>query len=226
VELAARGSSVNLRNTRENRPRWGTIIIDDLSSRIGTILRGIASGLFPMAAFTPIYAIWPLLAWPIAGTAFFVVAAGWSAVLAMTAVRLIRLSRELPCERNADDARISTGMAIVGSIQGGLILTSAAILALSGYWIWILPVIALIVALHFFAMPWIFHRTIDFSLGAAMLVVAVIGLVLAGQPDISWQTTWAIVGVGGTLVTSGYGLWMRRTAARALREYAASLVVA
>lgn len=77
-------------------------------------------------------------------------------------------------------------MAIVGSIQGGLILTSVIALALLGRHLWILPTVALVVALHFYPMPAIFGRTIDYYLGTAMLVAAVIGFVLAAQ-GADWQ---------------------------------------
>lgn len=50
-----------------------------------------------------------------------------------------------------------------------------------GVWTWIVPVVVLIVALHFFPMR-IFRRTIDYYLGTAMLAVPVVGLYLAGQP--------------------------------------------
>lgn len=174
-----------------------------------------------MAIFTPAYAIWPVFAWPAPGIVFFLLAAAWSAYLAVSAARLLRLARELPHETNADDARIAKGMAIVSSIQGGLILASAVVLALLGRWTWILPVVALIVALHFFPMPWIFRRTIDYYLGTAMLVVAAIGLFLSAQGAVVWQTTWAVIGIGAALVTSAYGLWIRRTAKRVLADYAA-----
>ena len=192
---------------------------DDLRTRIGTILNGIASGLIPMAIFTPVYAIWPIFAWPVLGTVFFVLAVAWAVYLAVSAGQLLRQSRRLPRETNADDARIAKGMAIVSSIQGGLILTSAIALALFGLWTWILPVVVLVVALHFFPMPWIFRRTIDFYLGTAMLIVAVVGLYLSTQETVSWQTVWAVTGVGAALVTSAYGLWIRLTARRVLRDF-------
>ncbi|MGO2112157.1 MAG: hypothetical protein ACTH31_11140, partial [Pseudoclavibacter sp.] len=152
---------------------------NDLRNRVGTIVNGTASGLIPMAVFTPVYAIWPLFAWPLVGAAFFGLAAAWAAYLAVSAARLLRLSRELPSERNADDARITKWMSIVSSIQGVLILASAVTLAGLGLWVWILPAVVLIVALHFFPMPWIFRRTIDFYLGSAMLIVAMVGLYLS-----------------------------------------------
>lgn len=201
--------------------REDTTVSDELATRIGTIVNGTASGLIPMAIFTPVYAIWPIFAWPFPGTVFFLLAAAWSIYLAVSAARLLRLSRDLPHETNVDDARITKWMTIVSSIQGGLILTSAIVLALTGLWTWILPIVVLVVALHFFPMPWIFRRTIDYYLGTAMLIVAVLGLYLSAQDAASWQITWTVVGIGAALVTSTYGLWIRLTARRVLNEHAA-----
>lgn len=191
-----------------------------LATRVGTILGGVASGLIPMGIFTPVYAIWPVLAWPIWGSVFFALAVGWSAYLVVMAVQLIRLSRELPHETNADDARISKAMAIIGGIQGGLILLSAGVSAMLGAWTLILPFLALVVGLHFFALPWVFGRTIDYYLGVAMLLVAGIGFYLSSQGE-PWLITWGVIGAGGALVTSCYGLWMVLTARQTLRDHEA-----
>ncbi len=194
----------------------GDAQLDDLEHRVGTILRGIASGLIPMAVFTPVYAVWAIVAWPIAGAAFFVAALAWSVYLATRAATLIRAGRPLPGEKNAYDTRVERGMAIVSSIQGGLILTSVIVLAIAGLQVWILPAVALVVALHFFPMPSIFGRTIDYYLGSAMLLVATVGIVLASNPDVSWQLTWGVTGAGSAMVTSAYGLYIAREGRRVM----------
>lgn len=193
--------------------------MEDLSARIGSILNGIASGLTPMAIFTPVYAVWTIFAWPASGIIFFAAAVGWSIYLLIEAIRLISFARGLPHETNAFDVRISRGMAIVSSIQGGLILTSTILFIVLGLYVWILPTIALIVAIHFFPMPSIFGRTIDYYLGTAMLIVAVIGLSLTTHPEVDWRVTWDVTGIGAALVTSIYGLYIARTANTTLRTY-------
>lgn len=194
---------------------------EQLRSRSGTILVGIASGLIAMTAVTPVYAIWAVIAWPILGGLFFLAAAGFSFQMARLAAKLLRLGRRLPHERNATDERISRLQGIVGGIQGGLILIGGLSLALLGHWTLILPLVALVVGLHFFAMPWIFGRTIDYYLGSAMVLVAGVGFYLASQPELSWQTVWGVVGSCGALVTCSYGVWMAQTAQTVLRDYAA-----
>ena len=100
----------------------------------------------------------------------------------------------MPRETNAYDARISRGMAI-GSIQGGLILTAIITFLMPGRYVWILPVVA--------------------------LIVAGVGLCLASQPSISWQLTWGATGVGGALVTSGFGLYIVLEGRRVICSYRA-----
>ena len=132
------------------------VMTTSTDSQPGMILRGIASGLFPMAGFTPIYAIWAIFAWPLPGSFFFTAALAWSKYLLATAVRLISLSTAMPRHKTAFDARIDKGMSILGSVQGGLIVTAIVLLSVFGLAQWILPIVASIVALHFFFMPLLF----------------------------------------------------------------------
>lgn len=194
--------------------------MNDLSTRVGTILNGTASGMVPMAIFTPAYAVWGVFAWPISGTLLFALALAWSIQLALTARTLFRLGNELPHEKNAADARITKGMGVVTSIQGVAILGSIIVLTLIGQWVWIMPVVALIVGLHFLPMPAIFGRRIDYYLGSAMLVVAGIGMILTAR-QLPWLQVWALTGIGAAAVTSAYGLYMVLTARRVRREYEA-----
>ena len=192
--------------------------MQDLRTRAGTMLNGTASGLVPMAVFTPFYAIWTMFAWPLPGVVIFGAVLAWSLYLGLTARRLFRTSGELPDERNEHDARLTRGMTVLSSVQGVLILVSAAVLWLLGLWMWILPVVALIVALHFFPMPALFGRTVDYYLGTLMAIASLTGFTLAGMGR-PWQEVWAVTGIGGAAVTSLYGLYMVRTARKTLAQY-------
>lgn len=186
-------------------------------SQPGTILRGIASGLLPMAGFTPVYAIWAIFAWPLPGSVFFAAALAWSIYLLATAVRLISASTAMPRDKTAFDTRIDKGMSILGSVQGGLIVTAIVLLSVFGLAKWILPIVAGIVALHFFLMPWLFGRTIDYYLGSVMLAIAIVGLLLTSAQT-EWTTVWGIVGAGSACVTSAYGYYMVRAGRLTLTE--------
>src|SRR5699024_2591350 len=159
------------------------------------------------------YAVWTIFAWPLPGAIFFALALAWSVYLVVTARRLQRRTRALAQEPNETEARIAKGMTILANAQGGLIFAASVVLGLLGQWIWLLPVIALIVALHFFPMAPMFGRSIDYYLGAVMAIAGLTGLTLAGL-GYEQQVVWAVTGVGGALVTSAYGLFMVRTARR------------
>jgi len=191
----------------------------DVNTRTGAVVQGIGSGLTAMALFTPVYAIWPFFAWPLAGGVFFASALAWSVFLVVRARSLMALSRTMPFEPDAFDRRLTKWIGVISSIQGVLILVSTIALALLGLWTWILPTVALIVALHFFPMPALFGRTIDYYLGGGMLLVAVLGLHLASRATVDWPITWGVTGIGGTLVTSSYGIYMVISARRALRAH-------
>ena len=190
----------------------------DVRPRTGAVVQGISSGLTAMAIFTPVYALWPVFAWPLQGGAFFAAALAYSIFLALRARSLLVLSRTMPFKPNAFDKRLTKWIGIISSIQGILILVSTVVLVLLGLSTWILPTVALIVALHFFPMPALFSRTIDYYLGGGMLLVAVLGLHLAGQA-VDWRITWGVTGIGSALVTSSYGIYMVLTARAALRAH-------
>lgn len=192
--------------------------MQDLRSRAGTVLKATASGMLPTAIFTPFYAIWSVFAWPVPGTIAFVLALVWSIYLAVTGRRFSRLSAELPDERDAHDERIMRGMTIVSSAQGGLVLLAVVVLGLLGQFVWTLPVVALIAALHFFPMPALLGRTVDYYLGTGMAIAALTGLTLAGM-GATLQLVWAVTGLGGALVTSLHGLYLVRAARRTLAQF-------
>lgn len=169
------------------------------------MLNGTASGMIPMAIFTPVYAVWTMFAWPVLGTIFFIVALAFSIILFVTAIRMLRLSRNMPDQRNADDARIAKVMPLISNIMGFGILLAIILLSVLDLSIWILPTVATLVALHFYPMAGLFHRTIDYYLGTLMLLAALVGFVLAAM-DFEWQIVWATTGVIGAVVTCSYGL--------------------
>ncbi|WP_104091913.1 hypothetical protein [Arthrobacter sp. GMC3] len=186
-------------------------------SQPGTVLRGIASGLFPMAGFTPVYALWAIFAWPLPGSVFFAAALTWSMYLLATAVRLISVSTAMPRDKTAFDARIDKGISILSGVQGGLIVTAIVLLSVFSLAQWIMPIVAGIVALHFFFMPLLFGRTIDYYLGSVMLAFAIVGLLLTSAQT-EWTTVWGVVGVGSACVTSAFGYYMVRAARLTLTE--------
>ena len=192
--------------------------MQDISTRAGTMLNGTAGGMIPMAIFTPVYAIWAVLAWPIPGTIFFVLTLALSAYLIVSAVRALKLSRTMPNEQNADDARIGKYMPIISSIMGVGILIAVVVFLVLDAFQWIIPTVAAIVGLHFFPMANLFQRTIDYYLTLLMLLGAAAGLFLLTQGT-DWQFAWAVTGIISACVTATYGLNAVTSAGQVLTAY-------
>jgi hypothetical protein len=71
-----------------------------------------------------------------------------------------------------------------------------------------IPVIALVVGLHFYPMAKIFKRTIDYYLATWSTIIAICGIVFLLNGIFSQPTVYAFVGIGLALATSSYGLYM------------------
>lgn len=178
--------------------------MQDVTTRAGTMLQGTAAGMIPMAIFTPAYSVWAAVAWPLFGGIFFVLTLGVSAYFIVSAVRALKLSKQLPAHQNADDQRIAKYMPIISSIMGIGIAAAVIVLVVMSAYVWIFPTIMLLVALHFFPMAKLFQRTIDYTLGGLMLFGAGLGYFLVVQGT-QWQEAWAAAGIIGAVVTISYG---------------------
>lgn len=192
--------------------------MQDVTTRAGTMLQGTASGMIPMAIFTPVYSIWAGIAWPILGSIFFVITLAISIYLVVSAVRALKLSGQLPNERNADDERISKVMPLISNIMGISILVAIIVLWVTNAYQWILPIVMILVGLHFFPMARLFHRTIDYTLGTLMLVGAALGFFLLAQGT-AWQVAWGAAGIIGAVVTISYGFTAVISAGQVLADY-------
>ncbi|WP_426669951.1 hypothetical protein ACPPVU_01655 [Mucilaginibacter sp. McL0603] len=71
-----------------------------------------------------------------------------------------------------------------------------------------IPVIALVVGLHFYPLAKIFKRTIDYYLATWTTVIAIIAIVLILKKVYPPANVDAFVGIGTAIATSGYGLYM------------------
>lgn len=75
----------------------------------------------------------------------------------------------------------------------------------------IIPVIALVVGLHFYPMAKIFKRTIDYYVATWSTIIAICGIVFTLNKMLSPENIAVFVGVGMALSTSCYGLYMIAT---------------
>jgi len=72
----------------------------------------------------------------------------------------------------------------------------------------IIPVIALVVGLHFYPLGWVFKRVLDYYLATWATIIAICGIVFTLNKALTENDVLAFVGVGLAIATSCYGLYM------------------
>ena len=82
----------------------------------------------------------------------------------------------------------------------------------------VIPVIALVVGLHFYPLGWLFQRTIDYYLATWATLVAVCAIVLTLNKSYNEQDMFAFTGAGIAIATSCYGLYMIRYGRRLVEK--------
>lgn len=174
----------------------------------GAAVRNLAPQPIVQAFFMLVYAVWWILAWPILGTAAFVLAVGYAVAITVISVRNIRHSRRFENEPSEEGARIAGQMGWVLGITYGIVWAAGIALAVTGNPRWIMPVVALVIALHFLPLARIFERRIDYLIAPVALLFAVLGLWLAGRADVDWQVVYAVTGIGGAVATGTYAAYL------------------
>jgi hypothetical protein len=84
------------------------------------------------------------------------------------------------------------------------------------------PVIAVVVGLHFFPLAWLFRRSIDYYLASYSTLVAIAAIILSYEKVFNQNETLAFTGCGIAIATSAYGLYMLvvgKKAKAALRNF-------
>ncbi|WP_199118928.1 hypothetical protein [Pedobacter sp. ASV28] len=77
-----------------------------------------------------------------------------------------------------------------------------------GYPDLVIPVIALVVGLHFFPLGWLFKRKQDYYIGTWSTIIAICGIVFSIYGLTSHSFVVTIIGVGMAMATSVYGFSM------------------
>jgi hypothetical protein len=127
-------------------------------------------------------------------------------------IMIIAAARKFPKYINENDQAEGKNMTkwfgIIFGIEGASIPVAYLILALISETQLILPVIALIVGLHFYPMAKIFQRTIDYYLATWTCVVALVSIVMIVKYDYPLSLTLTYLGIGVALSTTTYGFYM------------------
>jgi hypothetical protein len=176
-------------------------------------VKGIATGLFMMAFFTLIWSgiaygglhagnYWPaLLVFPVLSILFVV-----------NGIKLFRIAKYFP--RLTSEADIAEGkkmgkwFGIIFGAEGLGIVIGINIVIKLGHPELTMPVIALVVGLHFFPLAKVFKRTIDYYLASWSTIIAIIAIVLSLNKTFNEAETFAFVGTGIAIATSCYGTYM------------------
>ncbi len=71
-----------------------------------------------------------------------------------------------------------------------------------------IPVMALVVGLHFYPLAKVFKRTVDYYLATWSTVIATLAIVFVLNKSMTEPAAMAFVGIGIAIATSCYGFYM------------------
>ncbi|WP_428327523.1 hypothetical protein [Mucilaginibacter sp.] len=178
-----------------------------------TAVKGIASGMVMMAAFTTIWAIlaynglsnnparFALVIFPILSLVFLI-----------NALKLFRMAKYYPPLTSeadiAEEKRVGKWFGIIFGAEGLGIFIAINIVINLGHPELTMPVIALVVGLHFYPLAKVFKRTIDYYLATWSTLIAVLAIVFSLNKTLTQNGVFTLLGVGIALATASYGTYM------------------
>jgi hypothetical protein len=179
----------------------------------GSAVKGTATGLIMMAFFTTLWAgiaygglaatpYWPVL----------LIFVACSAVFIFNAVQLYRMAKFFPPATSPEDIarEKNTGkwFGIIFGAEGLGIFIAINIVINLGHPELEIPVIALVVGLHFFPLAKVFKRNIDYYFASYSTLIAILSIYLALNKTLNEPQIFAFTGVGIAFATVGYGIYM------------------
>ena len=180
-------------------------------------ISSIATGLLMMAFFTM---MWAGIAYGSMGHGLVVLIlfSLISALFICYAVYLFIISRRFPQmqseEDKAEGKRTGKWFGIIFGAEGLAIFVAINIVINLGHADLTIPVIALVVGLHFYPMAKIFKRTVDYYLATWTNLVAIIAIILILNKTYPAASVDAFAGIGTAIATSCYGMYMIYTGRR------------
>ena len=177
-------------------------------------MRSVGTGLIMMAAFT---GIWTGIAYGagLSGSSYqwlllpFVIC---MVLFVVQAIRFFGAARKFPSIQSAEDAaegkKMGMWFGIIFGAEGLFIFLGINLVRNLGHEDLIIPVIALVVGLHFYPMAKIFKRKIDYWLASWTTLIALLGFLFTLNKTMSFQGVAAFVGIGVGIATSCYGIYM------------------
>jgi len=175
-------------------------------------VQSIGTGLIMMAFFTM---MWTGIAYGSMGNNGLIVLILFSVIaltLVINAIKYFREAKRFPESESetdkAEEKRTGKWFGIIFGAEGLMIFVGINIVINIGHADLTIPVIALVVGLHFYPLARVFRRTIDYYLATWTTIVAIIGIGLILNKSYSAATVDAFVGVGTAIATSCYGVYM------------------
>jgi hypothetical protein len=137
------------------------------------------------------------------------------------AIYLFRISKRFPAleseEDKAEAKRSGKWFGIIFGAEGLGIFIAINIVTNMGHANLTIPVIALVVGLHFYPLAKVFKRTIDYCLATWTTVIAIVAIILILRHSYADADVYAFVGIGMAVATSCYGLYMMYSANRLVK---------
>ena len=175
-------------------------------------IQSVGTGLMMMTFFTM---MWSGIAYGSMGRNGLIILILFSLIaltLIFNGLKFFREAKRFPkIESEADKAeekRTGKWFGIIFGAEGLLIFVGINIVINLGHADLTIPVIALVVGLHFYPLARVFRRTIDYYLATWTTIVAIIGIGLILNKSYSAATVDSFVGVGTAIATSCYGIYM------------------
>jgi hypothetical protein len=185
------------------------------------VITSIATGLLMMAFFTT---MWAGIAYGSLGNATILLVVFGIIIITFIsyAIYLFGISKRFPkLESQADKLegkRAGKWFGIIFGAEGLGIFVAINIVVNLGHADLTIPVIALVVGLHFYPLAKIFKRTIDYYLATWTTIIAIIAIVLILKKVYPPANVDAFVGIGTAIATSCYGLYMIYTGRRLAKQ--------
>lgn len=150
-------------------------------------------------------------------------------VFLVNSIKLFRLSSTLPLSasesQNQEKKRSGKWFAIIFAIEGISIPIAINIAIYMHHPELSIPLMALVVGLHFYPLAWVFRRKIDYYLATWSCIIALSAIYFSLHQTFSQRNILAMVGTGLALATIAYGVYMiykgRKMAIKALQQQSA-----
>jgi len=143
---------------------------------------------------------------------FLVIFLSLSILFVINAVKLFGIAKNYPKITSetdlAEEKRMGKWFGIIMGAEGLGIFIGINVVVNLGYPQLTIPVIALVVGLHFFPLARVFKRTIDYYLATWSTVIAILSIVLTLNKTFTENGMLAFTGVGVAMATSCYGIYM------------------